>query len=279
MQETTKPSVYKTSKIYYKSLKESTSNKLSNIRKRLSTISSLDSGVSWLDESDSEEFPNPTHNNKFQNGINNSNNNTTNCNNVEVETSSICDKQNGISKNFSDVTPLKPTDCVTSKFIEIIEITPDSDKLTENAASRLKRSFAPLRLTQASRRAKNIPIKKFNTLNTYASSNDPSTGTHAQITNSSCRDPEKYSSGDIKAHQTTSTNSSLVIPSQNNKSYNSHCSEIEGDERSRNIVKTKEHKNPVEKVKWRIKKFFIIKNNRNFKADAERPNSSNNKWN
>ncbi|CAG8748542.1 6962_t:CDS:1, partial [Cetraspora pellucida] len=159
----------------------------------------------------------------------------------------------------SVVIPLKPTECVTSKFIEIIETPPANDKLTENTASRLKRSFVPFGLTQTHNRTKNNLIPKFNTSNTYASSNDPFTSTNAQITNNSCSDPERCSSGDVQAHQTISTKSSLVIPSQNNKPYNSHCSEIEGDERSRNFVKTKERKNSFEKVKSRVKKFFIIK--------------------
>ncbi|CAG8693476.1 16817_t:CDS:2 [Dentiscutata erythropus] len=277
-------SIQKPSKISYKSLKESTSNKLSNIRKRLSTISSLDSGIGWLDESDNEEFHNPTHNNNSQNTVDNSNNenltnDTTNYENFKVESTSkqICDRENG-SPAF---VPLKPTDCVTSKFIEIIETTSVNDKLTENTVSRLKYStsnssrskysFVPYRLTQTHNRAKNTLITKFNTLNTYVPSNELSTNiTQAQITSKSCTN----SSGN---RQIPSTNLLLDIPPQNNKSNNSHCPEIpeipeieRGEQKSRNLVKSKEHKkNLFEKVKLNVKKFLTVKNNRKEKYEAK----------
>ncbi|CAG8573574.1 5021_t:CDS:2 [Dentiscutata heterogama] len=276
-------SIHKPSKISYKSLKESTSNKLSNIRKRLSTISSLDSGIGWLDESDDEEFHNPTHNNNSQNTVENStngnptnenlNNDTTNYENFEVETTSkqICDRENGSSA----FVPLKPTDCVTSKFIEIIETTSVDDKLTENTvsslkystskSSRSKYSFIPYRLMQTHNRAKNTLITKFNTLNTHVPSNEPSTNnTQAQITSNSYGNLKSYSSGNS---QIPSTNLLLDIPPQNDKSNNSHYPEIERG--SRNLAKPKRRKNLFEKVKLDVKKFLTIKNNRKEKYEAK----------
>ncbi|RIB17287.1 hypothetical protein C2G38_2246487 [Gigaspora rosea] len=239
MQEKPKVSIHKPSKISYKSLKKSTSNKLSNIRKRLSTISSLDSGIGWLDdESDDEEFHHSIDNNDSPNIVDNSTNDTKNYDNFKFESTSkqICDRENGSSM----FTPLKPTDCVTSKFIEIIETPPLNDKLTENenTVSRLKYSssssssksskysFVPYHLTQSHNRTKNTLIKKFNSLK--SPSNVPSVDTEEKITSNS-------------------SNSS-----------NSHCFEIEGkDQKTRNLVKSKGRKNIFENVKSRVKKFLI----------------------
>ncbi|KAF0474170.1 hypothetical protein F8M41_024749 [Gigaspora margarita] len=265
MQGKPKVSIHKPSKISYKSLKKSTSKKLSNIRKRLSTISSLDSGIGWLDESDNsdnEEFHHPIHNNNSPNTVGNSTNDTKNYDNFKFESTSkqICDRENGSSM----YTPLKPTDCVTSKFIEIIEIPPLNDKLTENenTVSRLKYSsssssssssksskysFVPYHLTQPHNQTKNTLITTFNTLK--PPSNVPSADTEDKITSNS------------------------------SNSNNSHCFEIEGkDQKTRNLVKSKGRRNIFENVKSRVKKFLTIKNNRKEKYEAKNQREKTNSY-
>ncbi|CAG8677634.1 8160_t:CDS:2 [Gigaspora margarita] len=236
-------SIHKPSKISYKSLKKSTSKKLSNIRKRLSTISSLDSGIGWLDESDNsdnEEFHHPIHNNNSPNTVGNSTNDTKNYDNFKFESTSskqICDRENGSSM----YTPLKPTDCVTSKFIEIIEIPPLNDKLTENENTY---SFVPYHLTKPHNRTKNTLITTFNTLK--PPSNVPSADTEDKITSNSS---------------------------------NSHCFEIEGkDQKTRNLVKSKGRRNIFENVKSRVKKFLTIKNNRKEKYEAKNQREKTNSY-